>query len=92
MRDPFERPPGARHSSPGGRGRGIGLSPSASPPFDRPARTTHVREERWRHERRWVRCGVTVALPRGFTVGASAELHETGYEDTGGELRFVKLF
>ena len=36
--------------------------------------------ERWRHERRWVRSGVTVALPRGFTVGASAELRETGYE------------
>ena len=36
--------------------------------------------ERWRHARRWVRSGVTVALPRGFTVGASAELRETDYE------------
>ena len=36
--------------------------------------------ERWRHERRWVRAGGSVALPRGFTVGASAELRETDYE------------
>ncbi|MCY4497331.1 MAG: surface lipoprotein assembly modifier [Rhodospirillaceae bacterium] len=36
--------------------------------------------ERWRHERRWVRGGVTVALPRGFTVGASAEYREADYE------------
>ena len=48
--------------------------------------------ERWRHERRWVRSGVTVALPRGFTVGASAELRETDYEGnwfphTAGEAR-----
>jgi len=36
--------------------------------------------ERWRHERRWVRAGVTVALPRGFTVGGNAELRATDYE------------
>ena len=36
--------------------------------------------ERWRHERRLVRLGVSVALPRGFTVGASAEYRETDYE------------
>ena len=36
--------------------------------------------ERWRHERRWVRAGVNLALPRGFTVGASAELREAEYE------------
>ena len=36
--------------------------------------------ERWRHERRWVRAGASVALPRGFTVGASAELRESDYE------------
>ena len=36
--------------------------------------------ERWRHERRWVRAGVTVALPRGFTVGGNAELRRTDYE------------
>ena len=36
--------------------------------------------ERSRHERRWVRAGASVALPRGFTVGASAELRETDYE------------
>ena len=48
---------------------------------------------RWRHERRWVRSGVTVALPRGFTVGASAQLSEADYEGNwfphteGGESR-----
>ena len=36
--------------------------------------------ERWRHERRWVRAGASVALPRGFTVGASAKFRETEYE------------
>ena len=48
--------------------------------------------ERWRNERRWVRAGASVALPRGFTVGASAELRETDYEgnwfpNTEGEAR-----
>ena len=48
--------------------------------------------ERWRHERRWIRAGATVALPRGFTVGASAEYREADYEGnwfphTAGELR-----
>ena len=36
--------------------------------------------ERWRHERRWIRAGASVALPRGFTVGASAELRRASYE------------
>ena len=36
--------------------------------------------ERWRHERRFLRLGASVALPRGFTVGASAEYRETDYE------------
>ncbi len=35
---------------------------------------------RWRHARRWVRAGVTVALPLGFTVGAGGELRWTAYE------------
>ena len=49
--------------------------------------------ERWRHERRWLRAGVSVALPRGFTVGGSGELRWTDYEGdwfphtTGGEPR-----
>ena len=49
--------------------------------------------ERWRHERRWLRAGVTVALPRGFTVGGSGELRWTDYagnwfpHTTGGESR-----
>ena len=38
------------------------------------------KQERQRHDRRSVRAGVTVALPRGFTVGASGELRETDYE------------
>ena len=36
--------------------------------------------EAWRHDRRWVRAGVSVALPRGFTVGGSGELRRTDYE------------
>ena len=36
--------------------------------------------ERWRHERRWIRAGASVAFPRGFTVGASAELRRASYE------------
>ena len=49
--------------------------------------------ERWRRERRWLRAGVSVALPRGFTVGGSGELRWTDYEGdwfphtTGGEPR-----
>ena len=49
--------------------------------------------ERWRHERRWLRTGLTVALPRGFTVGGSGELRWAEYEGnwfphtTGGEPR-----
>ena len=48
---------------------------------------------RWRHARRWLRAGVEVALPRGFTLGGSAELRRTDYEGdwfphtTGGESR-----
>ena len=36
--------------------------------------------ERYRHTRRWVRAGVTVALPRGFTVGGSGQLGWTAYQ------------
>ena len=36
--------------------------------------------ERWRHDYRWLRAGVSVALPRGFTVGGSGELRRTNYE------------
>ena len=49
--------------------------------------------ERWRHERKWLRIGLTVALPRGFTVGGSGEVRWTDYEGdwfphtTGGEPR-----
>ena len=38
------------------------------------------RARTWRHERRWLRAGVSVALPRGFTVGGSGELRWTDYE------------
>ena len=37
-------------------------------------------KETWRHDRRWLRAGVSVALPRGFTVGGSGELRRTDYE------------
>ena len=49
--------------------------------------------ERWRHKRKWLRLGLSVALPRGFTVGGSAEMRWTDYEGnwfphtTGGEPR-----
>ncbi len=49
--------------------------------------------ERWRHERKWLRLGLTVALPRGFTVGGSGEVRWADYEGdwfphtTGGEPR-----
>ena len=49
--------------------------------------------ERWRHQRKWLRFGATVALPRGFTVGGSGEVRWTDYEGnwfphtTGGEPR-----
>ena len=49
--------------------------------------------ERWRHERKWLRLGVSVALPRGFTVGGSGEIRWADYEGnwyphtTGGEAR-----
>ena len=49
--------------------------------------------ERYRNTRRWLRAGVTVALPRGFTVGGSGQLRWTDYEGSwfpftlGGEPR-----
>ena len=49
--------------------------------------------ERWRHQRKWLRMGVSVALPRGFTVGGSGEMRWTDYEGnwfphtSGGESR-----
>ncbi len=36
--------------------------------------------ERWRHQRKWLRLGVSVALPLGFTVGGSGEIRWTDYE------------
>ena len=40
--------------------------------------------ERWRHDRRWLRLGLTAALPLGFTVGGSGEMRRTGYEGNWG--------
>ena len=31
------------------------------------------------NDRRWLRLGLTVALPLGFTVGGSGEMRRTGY-------------
>ena len=36
--------------------------------------------ERWRHEKRWVQTGVTVALPKGFNVDVRGRLSRTDYE------------
>ena len=38
-----------------------------------------TRSERNRNDTRWLRAGVSKALPRGFTVGASGELRWTSY-------------
>ena len=35
---------------------------------------------KWRHEHRWIRAGVSVDLPRGFTVGGGGHLRWTDYE------------
>ena len=48
--------------------------------------------QRWRHERRWLRAGAEVALPRGFNLGASVEQRWADYEGnwfphTDGEAR-----
>ena len=37
-------------------------------------------QERWRHKRQWLRLGVSVALPLGFTLGGSGEVRWTDYE------------
>ena len=37
-------------------------------------------QERWRHQRKWFRLGVSVALPLGFTVGGSGEMRWTDYQ------------
>ena len=36
--------------------------------------------ERYRHDRRWLRVGASVALPYGFTVGGAATLRWSDYE------------
>ena len=38
------------------------------------------KQERQRHDRRWIRAGVSVALPKGFTVGGSGEVRWADYE------------
>ena len=43
-----------------------------------------ARVERWRNTARWLRVGASKALPRGFTVGGSAELRRTSYEGEEG--------
>ena len=37
-------------------------------------------DERWRNTTRWVRAGINVALPYGFTVGGGGEYRWTDYE------------
>ena len=38
------------------------------------------KQERWRHDRQWIRAGLSVALPKGFTVGGSGEVRRADYE------------
>ncbi len=42
--------------------------------------TERPETEDWRHNRRWTQAGVTLHLPRGFTVGGSGTLRWTKYE------------
>ena len=35
---------------------------------------------RWRNSSRWLRLGASIALPRGFTLGSSAELRQRTYK------------
>ena len=46
--------------------------------------------ERWRNRSRWVRAGVTVALPLGFTAGGSVQVRRTHYE--GNWFPFVRKY
>ena len=39
-----------------------------------------TKSENWRNRSRRIRFGTSVALPRGFTVGGSAQMRWTGYE------------
>ena len=45
--------------------------------------TERPRLDRLRNETRWVRLDVTVALPRGFTVGVGGEYHARRYDGAG---------
>ena len=40
----------------------------------------HTSSKTWRNDSRWAKIGVSVALPRGFTVGGSGEYRRTEYE------------
>ena len=43
----------------------------------------HAASEHWRNLSRWVRVGTSLALPLGFTLGASAQMRRTYYEGSG---------
>ena len=43
----------------------------------------HAASEHWRNLSRWVRVGTSLALPLGFTVGASAQMRRTHYDGSG---------
>ena len=43
----------------------------------------HAANEHWRHQSRWVRGGLSLALPLGFTLGASGQTRYTSYEGSG---------
>lgn len=43
----------------------------------------HAASEHWRNLSRWVRVGMSLALPLGFTLGTSAQMRRTYYEGSG---------
>ena len=61
-------------------GRGLGDNPDRAGRCGGRVRARASETERFRHTRRWLRAGVTVALPRGFTVGGSGQLGWTDYQ------------
>ena len=43
----------------------------------------HAASEHWRNLSRWMRVGTSLALPFGFTLGASAQVRRTHYDGSG---------
>ena len=39
-----------------------------------------TKEKKWRNDRRWLRTGIEVTLPKGFNVGGQVSLRWNDYE------------